>query len=190
MCFSQWKQHSMALAEEVSRKLKALSRILVHWRHIQTSFLPLPPTRSLSPFSQPNSMTHSYNHCLTCIILPLSPSITLISKHLYPEVNPNLPYIFHSHGWHRTGGKNTSMHTHTHTQTLTFYIGCSYFDFLTTDLKEAVGASDRCCFSLINPVSQHPSLLFLALSFLFKFPSIFPLFKFQFKYLSLIFLRK
>lgn len=121
MCFSQWKQHSMALAEEVSRKLKALSRILVHWRHIQTSFLPLPPTRSLSPFSQPNSMTHSYNHCLTCIILPLSPSITLISKHLYPEVNPNLPYIFHSHGWHRTGGKNTSMHTHTHTDSHTLH---------------------------------------------------------------------
>lgn len=114
------------------------------------------------------------------------------SKHFYPEVSLNFPYIVHSHRLHKTGEK-THVYVNTHTCTHSHsFSGSSCLDFLMIAFKRALHTSNRYCFSLINPISQHCSLFFfsLSLSSVVKFPSIFPLLKFQFKFLSFIFLRK
>lgn len=112
----------VALAEEVSRKLTSLPRVLAPQCYFQTPFLLPPPMEYFSLFS-PNLILW-LAIMTTALYYHNSVSFHKVtSKHLYPEANLNFPYIVHSHRSHKTGEKthiyiNTYTHAHTHTDFL------------------------------------------------------------------------
>lgn len=112
----------VALAEEVSKKLTSLPRVLAPQCYFQTPFLLPPPMEYFSLFS-PNLILW-LAIMTTALYYHKSVSFRKVtSKHLYPEVNHNFPYIVHSHRQHKTGEKtyvyvNTYTHAHTHTHFL------------------------------------------------------------------------
>ena len=152
----------MASAEKASRKLTSLPRALVPQCYFQTPFLLPPPMEYFSLFS-PNLILW-LAIMTTALYYHNSVSFHKVtSKHLCPEVNFNFPYIVHSHTSHKTGEKNTRIYKHIHTCTHSHsFSGSSCLDFLITAFKRALQTSKRYCFSLIHPISQHSSILFLS----------------------------